>query len=163
MKRPIVRLLLALLVWGVASCGDPATSPARHLQLEASVVNPTLSTGDATRFTARVRNTGHAPIILALGCSVPSYIADEIGTVVYPPGGRWGCLANVVTITIEPGREYTWGFEIRARSAFAMGGEWVALPPGRYRAYSEFGAFVGTDYQKTVRLESGDVPFAIAP
>jgi hypothetical protein len=163
MKRPIVRLLLALLVWGVASCGDPATSPARRLQLEASVVNPTLSTGDATRFAASVRNAGPTPIILALSCSGRSYIADATGRVVYPPGGVWGCLANIVTITIEPGREYTWGFEIRARSAFAMGGEWVALPPGLYRAYTEFGAFVGTDYRETVRLESGDVPFAIAP
>jgi hypothetical protein len=153
-------LVLALAASACESATAPASASGLTLETRASHFDTNI--GVPARVTYTLRNDSSAPLTLVfLDCSVRPYVAKWAGGVVHPPGGQWGCLAAVTTVTLDPG-------EAIVRTDYVAGGDDVSysqgtllLPEGRYRAFAEAEFHLGTLEGPRIQLRSQATSFRI--
>ena len=131
----------ALLTGALVGCDDTpsAPSPAPAVRLLAQISRSTIAAGENATITFRLENvtTNDVELTFSSSCQISPYISQR-GTVRYPSGGGWGCLAIPTTLALPAGGSVT--REVLVRAADAAEYPVVALAPGEYLAYAKLDA-----------------------
>lgn len=137
------RLVGTSLLFFVAALGcstaptDPALPEAGGLRLDGSISSQTVRLGAQSVLTFRLSNLSEETVKLDFGssCQITPFIETAGGRDVYP-GGGYGCLTVLTSLTLLPRGERLTTMEVfggHIRPDIYTG---YPLPVGRYRAYA---------------------------
>jgi hypothetical protein len=119
----------------IITCAQAPTEPS-GLSLQATVSSPSISLGEFGTLTFRLQNLTPRSVSLSFpgGCQVLPFIEDATGSLVYPPGGTWGCTEGITTLTLPP-----FGGKVITQAILGdtlNNTPEADLPPGNYHAYA---------------------------
>ena len=133
---------VAGLLVATEACGG-ATEPSDtakfgNIRLTVSGSSPEVVLGSAVTFRVDLLNEGSQAATLHFGdlCRIHPTIRNELGAIVLPPGGVWGCPTVTNDLILLPGQPSTWNLLWRGaadfESALFYTGSTSPLPPGKY-------------------------------
>jgi hypothetical protein len=155
MKVPVV-LAVALVASTAIACERTTAPPsAGGLTLAVRIAPVQLGLPPFASFTRTLTNTSDATLtVVFTGCGVLPYVATADGRVVHPNNGVWGCVASVSSVTLAPGEAIVGTEYLQRGDGWAYARNTITLPPGRYRAFAEADARLGTYDGPRVQLRS---------
>ena len=136
MHRPSFACTLVPASLLALSCTQTPTETS-GLSLEATISSATILIGQADTLTFRLRNLTPSSVSLTFGssCQLLPFIEDAGDGVVYPPGGSYGCLTVITTLSLPPFGVRVITQEVRG-DTLSTAAPGAVLPPGSYRGYA---------------------------
>jgi Intracellular proteinase inhibitor len=124
----------------IGACSE-ATAPTSSTTIGPNLIRLTVSSssavvvrGSPVKFAVSLVNEGAASATLHFGdsCQIIPTIRNELGEIVLPSGGTWGCLTVLTQLTLLPGEPVRQEFIWTGSTAFQSEEPLRALPPGKY-------------------------------